>query len=324
MHETRPQREHCRHEDWRAAAVVLLAAAVLLALLTVFNETKTLGLSVNETRIAEAWRAGEDPLVHGRLWKHATLALGTVAEALAVPRGTGVAMVAMRLAQNTGIFLLLALWLRMQGLGWAHGLFAMMALAWSMTMANANAHLDVSNYGAVLLTLGAACLAGRPGTGPTVAVLALMLVMAVDRTLALPIAVAFSARLLALPGVEARLTLAVTVLATAGLVALAMVTGDPPASRPGLSYVLDALLQAFAVVSVLPFIVFMRPGAGRDATTQLARVAALAWIAVHLVQWDLREPRFWLLPLALVVLPAVLGVLAAAARQTVRETTPHG
>ena len=182
-------------------------------------------------------------------------------------------------------------------------------------MANHNTHLDVSNYGAVLLTLAAACLLlrGTRRTRAMAGVLALLLVA--DRTLALPAAAALLAGAAAPTLSRRRPARLGAAIAVACLLALPPLVAWAPAAP-----LITACARAFGVVSVLPLIALLRPGACPRAAATLGWLLVPGWLAVHLVYWDVGEPRVWLLPTALVLLPAVMAVIAHAAPRTPHET----
>jgi len=148
---------------------IVLGCAALLSFITVFNQVKTLGLSWQE----EHYTARLEAVVNGMAdspWQYRvlsdalTLGVCRFFAWIGAPRSVGLAMVFVRLAQNTAIFILAVAYYRRLGIPVYTALLGIMALAWGMTHSNFNSDLAVNTYTDVLLYLcaGIAITGRRP------------------------------------------------------------------------------------------------------------------------------------------------------------------
>ena len=147
----------------------VLGCVLLLSLLSVFVEVKHLGLSWHET----AYRTKLENIVAGTAGAPAAqrplsawLALGCVraAEAVGLPRGAGVALIALKLSQNMLLFLLALAIYRRLGIHPYLGLIGLSAITWGMTQAHDPDGLAFDTYTDLILYLLTAwvALARRP------------------------------------------------------------------------------------------------------------------------------------------------------------------
>lgn len=145
----------------RARMLGVAVCAFLLSLLTVFVQVKHLGLSWHETEYRaqlEQIAAGDAtaPEVHRPL--SAWIAIGTTRlfESVGVPRGGGIALIAIRLGQNLVLFLLALAVYRRLGIPPYLGLLGLSVVAWGMTQSHDSAGLALDIYTETILYLFAA------------------------------------------------------------------------------------------------------------------------------------------------------------------------
>ena len=144
------------------------ACAVLMALISVFNQVKAMGLSWQEEHYVARLEAvvggtSTNPAQYRVLSDGLTVWACRAAEGVGVPRAVGVTFVLVRVLQNTVVFLLAVLYWRRLGLSMFLGVLGVAVLGWGMTLGNMdsdlaiNAHTDVICY----LLAGWAMVSGR-------------------------------------------------------------------------------------------------------------------------------------------------------------------
>lgn len=145
----------------RLYAPSVVVCALLLSLLTVFVQVKHLGLSWHETE----YRAQLERIASGNVTSpdaqcplSAWLARGLIDlfERAGVPRGGGLALIAIRLGQNLALFLLALALYRRLGIHPYLGLLGLSAVAWGMTQSHDSAGLALDIYTEAILYLFAA------------------------------------------------------------------------------------------------------------------------------------------------------------------------
>lgn len=176
--------------------LAVAGCAVLLSLLTVFNQVKTLGLSWHEAHYRERLesvlqKTAPSPWQFRLLSDTATVATYRAYRSFAASlrddsesrllaflrdRPVGVPMLAIRLAQNLLIFGLAVVYYRKLGIPVYLGLIGISILAWNLAHANDHSDLAINAYTDIILYLlaGIVILQGRPAWVPLIALLGAM------------------------------------------------------------------------------------------------------------------------------------------------------
>jgi hypothetical protein len=141
----------------------VLVCVVLLSLIAVFNQVKTMGLGWQEAHYvpqleAVATGTASGPGQYRVLSDVATLGVCRLFERVGVPRGTGVALVLIRVVQNVVIYLLALWYFRKFGVPVYLGILGVSALAWGMTQANYQSDLAINTYTDIIFYLCAGLL----------------------------------------------------------------------------------------------------------------------------------------------------------------------
>jgi hypothetical protein len=244
--------------------------------------------------------------------------------ALSVPSHYAVSFIALRIAEDTAVFLLAFAYYRKLGLSVASCFIGQSLLAWGMSYGHHNTDLRFDSYLDVAFYLAAGwCLL----SGRELWVLPLMVLAALNRETSgmIPVLLLahFAARHRAAEGrlrLEPREWLAVAAafaIYVAVFVALRLwfppqrtiLPEDTPLGLPLLAYNLTRRLtwvQLFAVLGIVPFAAW----AGRKRWPDELRVFAWAlvpvWFAVHVFVSVVAESRLFLVPQALVFVPGAL------------------
>ncbi|MBI1321494.1 MAG: hypothetical protein GC168_21455 [Candidatus Hydrogenedens sp.] len=310
---------------WWAAA---LAAAVLLSLISGFNQVKAMGLSWQEehyTARLEAVAAGEagSPWQYRVLSDGLTLAAIHAAEAAGVQRAAGVTMVAIRIAQNIALFLLLFGYLSAAGVSAYAALLGMMALAWIMTLTNYNSDLAVNTYTEIVLYLAAGWCVLLRWSWP---ILPMTVIAALNRETSglIPLMLLASAYGWTDPRERvAGLRIGAAALAAYGVVfcGLRLWFGSrgwevhPSGAVQGWALLRYNLTfdrswgHLAGTFSLLPLLAVFGWRGAPSALKAFTLVVLPVWIPVHLLFSAVAETRLFLVPLVVVVLPlAMLAV----------------
>lgn len=325
---------------WKEAArpawaywAACLACAALLGLMTAFNHVKHRGLAVYETEYLghlRAVTAGEaaGPEQRRPLAAWTGLLGARAAAAAGIPRPEGSALAALRIVQNTAIFLLLLAYCAALGLGPTHGLLGAMALAWGMTRANHGGGLELDHYNEIILLLAGLLLLlkRRPAWLVPVAALA-----ALNRETGLLLPAAGLAMALAADprpaSVRSRAAACcVAAFLVAGGIRLMLWAAYPAGPATGAPGALEQLaanlaqdetyLRFFGVAMLTPLIAAAAPGAWPRPLRALAIAFLPLWCLYHACASALPEAWMWLAPHALVVIPAALAVIGGAGVRT--------
>jgi hypothetical protein len=305
-----------------------MIAAVLLSLIAGFNQVKAMGLAWQEEHYLprlERVAAGEA----GSPWQYRVLsdyaALGAVrtAEAAGVPRAAGVTFVAIRVAQNVAIFLLLFGYMRALGIGAYAALLGMMALAWAMTQANYNSDLAINTYSDVLFYLLAGWCVVRRLAWP---VLPITMLAALNRETSGLIPVMLLAAAYYWP--QGRERASAVRWGAASLAAWAVVfvglrlwfgargwEVHPSGTEQGIALLWYNLsfdrswAHLAGTFSILPVLAWLGWRGAPDALRAFAVALLPVWITVHFLYSAVAETRLFLVPLVVVVIPlAMLAV----------------
>lgn len=313
--------------------LVLLGAVVLLSLVAVFNQVKSLGLSWQEehyTARLEAVLAGTagSPWQYRLLSDAATVAIYRTLEAAGVPRPVGVAFVGIRVVQNVVLLLLALRFYQLLGIGTYLGLLGLMALAWAMTQTNYNSDLSINLYSEVIFYLAAAIavLHGRLRWVPILAVIA-----ALNRETSGLLPLLPLAALWPLPS-GARVSPATVVRCTAaGLAAYAVVFGllrlwlgtrgwevHPDGAVQGwplFVYNLGFLRSWVHLAATFGIFPLLALAGWRDWPRALKTwcwAVVPVWFAVHFFFGAVAETRLFLVPFVLVFVPGALIAVQAS------------
>lgn len=320
----------------------LIAALLLLSLITGFSQIKTEGLAWQETHYLprlEAVVSGSAPAPgqYRILTDGLVVAACRGAGALGVPRSIGTTFVALRLLQNIALFLLAYLYFRRLGIGAYAAVLGLSALAWGMTQANYGSDLGFNAYTDILFYLCAALVllekryrwlypiaiaaALNRETSGLLPVMALACAisprprLALDRAIARPALVS-----LCLYGlVFVLLRAAFGWREWAGLEA---------GASPGPDFLLYNLRNdaawghAFGVLGIMPVLALLSYRSWRPILRPFFWSVVPAWFLLHLLLAPLDESRVLLLPQILVFIPGMLcGLQDVCARDA---TSPRG
>lgn len=321
---------------------LVLACAVLLSLITVFNQVKTLGLSWQEEHYTARLEAVVDGMA-GSPWQYRvlsdalTLGVCRFFAWIGAPRSVGLAMVFLRLVQNTAIFVLAVAYYRRLSIPVYTALLGTMALAWGMTHSNFNSDLAVNTYTDVLLYLcaGIAITGRRPAWILPITVLGalnretsglipiMLLAASVERADSSPTLDTLD--VLAIPGtgcVIPRRILGVGLLSMAAYIAVFLGLRICFGVRPWIPYSADVHqgweLLAFnlrydrtwghlaGTLGVIPILALAARPWWRRPLGAFAWALVPAWLVVHLFLSALAQSRVLLVPQVMVFIPAAL------------------
>ena len=144
------------------------ACAVLMALISVFNQVKAMGLSWQEEHYRAQLEAvvagtGTNPAQYRVLSDGLTVWAYRGLEGVGVPRAVGVTFVLIRVFQNAVLFLLAVLYWRRLGLSLFLGVLGIAVLGWGMTLGNMGSDLAIGAHTEVIcyLLAGWAIVSGR-------------------------------------------------------------------------------------------------------------------------------------------------------------------
>lgn len=299
----------------------IASALVLLSLIAAFSQIKMEGLAWQEANYVPRLNAvlsgtAPAPDQYRLLGEGLAGMVISVVRALDLPRPEGLALVALRIAQNLAIFFLAFLFYRQLGIATYAALLGLSALAWGMTQANHGADLAFSAYNDLLLYLAAAMalLANRTAWIPLLAVLA-----ALNREtgLLVPIVALAAAR-----DPKALRHGAVALAAFVATYVLLRIALPRPGifiehgATPGLALLRanlttpDAWGHAFGAVGILPVLAWLSRRGWHPILGPLFWAIVPLWLTVHLVAAPLDPSRVLLLPQVLVFIPGLLCGLA--------------
>ncbi|MBI2422064.1 MAG: hypothetical protein HYV27_04470 [Candidatus Hydrogenedentes bacterium] len=312
-------------------ALGVFLCLTLLSLITVFNQVKSLGLSWQEahyTQRLEAVLQGTAPApgAYRILSDGATVLLYRAAAWCGLPRATGLTFIAIRLAQNLAIFAMCVLYYRRLGIPVYLSLLGVSGLAWGMTHSNFNSDLSINIYTELILYLIAAyaLLAGR-----LTWIVPITVIGALNRETSLFIPVLLLAAyvetrpVLQMPArifAAGLAALAVFLLIQGGLHLLLDSSGLPPHSSGearGLPLLWHNLSSAqvwsgvFGVMGVFPVLALAGWRHWPHPLRAFAITLVPGWMLLHFAFAAAGESRFFLVPQALVFVPAALWVLLA-------------
>ncbi|MBY0275550.1 hypothetical protein K2Z84_09415, partial [Candidatus Binatia bacterium] len=228
--------------------------------------------------------------------------------------------VGVRWCVNVALFAAAASYLASLGFGVAAVAAGLAALGWSVCLANYNAGLAFDTYAEVALYLAAASLLVRGRAGPVV-LLAWLAAANRETALLMPLLIALAPAV-----VPTRRRLALGGIALAGQVAivlaLRMALGPQPLivpegyapGLPLLGYNLLRLVTWLNLATTFLFVPVLALATWRRWPPVLRRSALLVplWVVPHFVGAIVAETRLFLVPYALVVLPAALLALDPA------------
>jgi len=327
-----------------AAVIVPLVCAVLLSLMTVFNQVKTLGLSWHEEhyrgRLNDVKaRNADSPWQYRPLSDTAVAKLCNAVEAWAASyngdgdpgpfdvlrrRPVGALFVFIRVAQNTLIFLLALAYFRRFGIDAYLGLVGISALAWAMSHANQDSDLAINTYTEVIFYLlaGIAILSERP-----VWVLPIALLAALNReTSGLIPVMLFASTVRLTPSLKLSRPIVRLSAFSMGLywgifIGLRQYYGDrgweihPSGAQQGMDLFLyniglaDTWANLAGTLGLLPVLGLILWRAWPRRLKAFFWAIVPVWFPVHFLFGAMAETRLVLVPLAVVFLPGALIAL---------------
>jgi hypothetical protein len=304
----------------------VFACALLMALISVFNQVKENGLSWQEEHYRAQLEAvvnetAPNPAQYRILSDHLTVWTYRTLETIGVPRPIGVTFVLIRLAQNTLLFLLAALYWERLGLSRFLAILGIAALGWGMTLANAGTDLAINAHTEVILyTLAAwAALSEKLKW-----LIPITLIAALNRETALLIPLLFyaspaccseDAAVRTRVHRRALLALAAYLLPFMALHAYYGIRPwEGPTPGPNLLFNNLTTLQTWtyfvATLSIIPVLAITSYNTVHPFVQRAAWLIALPWFIAHLCCSDLPTTRMFLLPQTLVFIPAMLFGIA--------------
>ncbi len=238
-------------------------------------------------------------------------------QAAHMPDATVVGFVGVRILQNVVIFALAARYYRLLGFSFPQLLLAISVLAWSFTNSYYGSDLSFNTYSDVLFYLLAAVLILQQKHGWIIPITVLA---AANRETSglIPVLLLAYAWFCMPPGPRARrsMLLAGVALGAYGLVYVGLRQLYPDAPPYGVPYGLGLALhnltggitwlQFVATFGMLPLLALWHYGDLPRPLTVWLWTLVPAWFGIHLVGAVMAETRLFLVPLALVLLPAAL------------------
>lgn len=306
--------------------LLLIFCSISLAVFTVVIQVRDLGRPYLTTQQWQRHRA----VLEGRSgspWQYRILseylAAGAVqiCRALQLPTPVETAFMGLRMVQNALIFLLAAFYYQALGVRLYHILLGMSLLAWSMSQALYNSDLQFSTYGDVGFYLLAAWLIVQKHYGW---ILPVTLLAALNRETSglIPMLLATAAWFPLTPRSEQRRMLLLAGLACClygvvfGGVRLAFgarpVQIIPSGARPGWELLWFNLrnyltwFQLFATYGILPALALSAYRRWPLIVRRFFWTLIPVWVGIHFFMSAVAETRLFLVPYALVILPAVL------------------
>ncbi len=313
-----------------AAAIILVA--LLLGLFTTSEHVKALGMDALEH--GDQIQRHQDVLAGraGNPWQYRVLApylvdvVIKVSESLRIPHPVAVSFIFFRVVQDTLVLLLSYGYYRKLGLSWSHALIGMAVLAWGISYSHYQSDLQFNTFFDIIFYLlaGLCILKGK-----FIWIIPITFFAALNRETSglipfLPLFVAF----FVLPKGSFRKVLPISVIAfmlyVAVFVALRLIYGEqelflPYGHHPGLDLLQYNLFryqtwrQLIATLSIIPVIALI----GYQRWTPHLRVFFWAlvpvWLVIHAFGSVMAESRLFLVPQALVFIPAALLYLARQA-----------
>jgi len=314
----------------------IVVAALLLSLLTVFNQVKTRGLSWHETNYRahlESVAAGavDGPAQYRVLSCALALAVAETAERMGVPRGFGAALVAFRVAQNTLLFLVALAFYRALGIPNYLGLLGLSVVAWGIAESNYRSGLAVDIYTEMIMFLAAgwAVLRQRWRWVPFLAVVAILNRESGALLPLMVLAGAFAAGTLTRPARNA-VALSVIVVAAA-IVGFRLYFGYRPMFgrtddvAPGLPMLLRNLSHADTYARVMgtwTLLALIAIAGWRTAPSALRGMTCAVvpiWVLAVFLCGEAAQTRYLLLPLVLCLAPLALSAIDTARAIDPRE-----
>jgi len=313
------------------AGGAVVACALLLSLITAFNQVKAQGLSWQEEHYQarlEAVVAGEapSPFQYRILSDSLTVAVYRLFERVGMPRPVGVAFVSIRVTQNLLLFLLAIAYYRRLGLSIYLGILGISALAWGMMQGNLESDLAIDTYTDLILYLwaGLTIVTGRVLWIVPITVLGTLnretsgLVPVLLVAAYLPPHAADSRRPALGPGRV--LSIAAVSLAAYGLIfaGLRLYFGPrewvvhPTGAAPGLGMLWHNLSDAgtwvnlVGTLGLIPLLAVVSWRAWRWPLGAFFWAMVPAWLLIHLCFGPLAETRLVLVPLAMAFIPGAL------------------
>lgn len=335
------------HAPWHGVALVV-ACSAFLATVTLHAQMRELNqistLRTPAIGLAPAWhfldteqRTRHEAILAARAgdpWGYRVLSALVIEGVHRALPGLGlpVVFVGVRWCVNVALFAAAAWYLATLGFGTAPVAAGLAALGWSVCLANYNAGLAFDTYADVALYLAVASLLVRGRVGLVVPVAWLA---AVNRETALlmPLLIA-----LVPPVVPPRRRLVFAALALAGQAACVLVLRwmlgpqplvVPEGHAPGLPLLGYNLLRPVTWLNLATTFLFVPPLAlatWRRWPLELRRFAVLVplWVGPLFFAAIVAETRLFLVPYALVVLPAALLALVPAGPVPVARATAGG
>jgi hypothetical protein len=309
--------------------VVLVVCAVLLSLMTVFVQVKSLGRAYllgeqvlrHEAVIkgmADApyqYRVLSDYLVEG--WR-------LLFQQYGLPQPTLSAFIGFRVLQNFVLFLLAAFYYQALGLRLYPRLLGLMLLAWGMTHALYDSDLAFNTYSDSIFYLAAALAILRQRdwlivplivlaafNRETSGLIPLLLLAARYKDIHQKRANAKTSALIVVLSLTAYVLIFVGLRQGFGPHPFAL----PYGRHPGLELLWYNLgrpitwVQLFATFGLLPGLAFMARRHWPPALTAFCWTLVPAWVGLHLLFGVIAETRLLLVPLALIVVPGTLAGL---------------
>jgi hypothetical protein len=321
----------------RLTAALVVGSALLLSLFTTYFHAKALHreyLDAYQVPRHEALLAG----TAGNPWQYRIFSAWVVEGTSQLARRLGarepliVAFLAVRVLQETLLFVAAWAFWRALGLGAASAFLGLAILGWSVSYSNYDADLQFNTYFDVLFYLLAATAVAR---GRPLWVLPVTVVAALNRETSGLIPLLPLAALSAAPGARAatlRIVIAGLVLYAGVFLGLRWAYGPqelivPYGHRPGLDLLgynlgrIRTWAQLAATMSIVPLLALLAWRSWPPVLKRLGWLVVPIWLAVHAVASVMAETRLLLVPFALVLLPGALWLLREDAEPASRAAT---
>lgn len=303
----------------------VLVSAAALCLLTVSLQVASLAEPIQMTQAARHRAvlrgAAPDPWQYRVLSEWLVHGLVRVARTLALPQPVAVAFLAFRSLQNLLVFVLAALYYSRLGLDRKAVLLGLNALAWGMTHAHYDSDLSLNTYGDLIVYLAAALLILG---GRSVWVVPLCVLAALNResSVLIPFMMLAGYRVdhrTAFRKREAALLSGAALAAhVATYLGVRWILGPRPffcpyGHCPGIDLLLYNVgrpitwINLLATSGILPLLAVLSMPSWPSSLKVFFWVLVPVWLAVHFVAAVAAETRLFLVPLAVVVVPAALA-----------------
>lgn len=337
---SRPLSAPARLSRWASApggTWALALTVVLLALWTVYLQEQELGLAFLRTHEVADHRAvlentAPNPWQYrvGSIWL--LEALFSAAARAGVPDHAVVVMLGVRLAQNAAIFLLAAAYYTRLGLDRRAVVLGLGVLAWSMSFMLCNSGLSFNTYFDAIFYLAGALAITRANY---TALVALMPFAALNRETSalLPVmllchtALAARSWRAALQGVVFRTAALMTAIWLVAFVGTRVYFGLRPWANWGLpaagvpmllSNLRDPITWRFVAgtFGVLPIVALLGARHVQLPVRAFALALVPVWLLLHFVTVPANETRIFLVPVAVVLVPAALLAVVGTGHPT--------